>query len=101
MFQIGKFTFEKYLIKDHASMRMLYRNISVNELEELMHFGKIIEDYPNDFPFPSILIFKMVNLRPLHAVIAFSAEDKMAIIVTLYEPDLLHFEPDFKTRKKL
>jgi hypothetical protein len=43
----------------------------------------------------------MINNRPLHAVVAFSEVDKTGIIVTLYEPDLIHFEPDFKTRRKI
>lgn len=42
-------------------MRMLYRNIRKDDLEELLHFGEVIENYPDDYPFPSKLIFKMVK----------------------------------------
>ena len=51
-------------------------------------------------PFPSKLIFKLVNNRPLHAVIAMDTENKVLIIVTVYEPDSQKFESDFITRKK-
>ena len=100
-YQIENFSFESYLIKDHAAMRMIYRNIKREELEELLKGAEVVENYPLDFPFPSKLIFKMINNRPLHAVVAFSEPDKIGIIVTLYEPDLMHFEADFKTRRKI
>jgi hypothetical protein len=92
--------YESVLIKDHAAMRMLYRNISQKELSELLVAGEVVEDYPNDFPFPSKLIFKLVNNRPLHAVVAMDTEKKVLIIVTVYEPDSEKFESDFITRKK-
>jgi hypothetical protein len=100
-YHIEDFSFESYLIKDHAAMRMIYRNIKREELEELLGDAEVVENYPLDFPFPSKLILKMINNRPLHAVVAFSEVDKTGIIVTLYEPDLIHFEPDFKTRRKI
>ena len=81
-------------------MRMLYRNISQKELSELLVAGEVVEDYPNDFPFPSKLIFKLINNRPLHAVVAMDVEKKVLIIVTVYEPDSEKFESDFITRKK-
>jgi hypothetical protein len=100
MYKIGNFSFNTIFIKDHAALRMLYRDISKADLATLITHGEIIEDYPNDFPFPGKLVFKMVNNRPLHVVIALNAEKSEGIVVTLYEADSLHFEPDFKTRKK-
>ena len=100
-YQIENFSFQSYLIKDHAAMRMINRNIKREELEELLKGAEVVENYPLDFPFPSKLIFKMINNRPLHAVVAFSEPDKIGIIVTLYEPDLMHFEADYKTRRKI
>ena len=98
--RFGNQDFESVLVKDHAAMRMLYRNISQKELSELLVAGEVVEDYPNDFPFPSKLIFKLVNNRPLHAVVAMDVEKKVLIIVTVYEPDSEKFESDFITRKK-
>jgi len=98
--RFGEQEFDSVLVKDHAAMRMLYRNISQAELSELMESGEVLEDYPDDYPFPSKLIFKMVNNRPLHAVVAMDGLKKVLIIVTVYEPDSQKFEPDFKTRKK-
>ncbi len=82
-------------------MRMLYRNISKSDLFELIQEGEEIEDYPNDFPYPSKLVFKLVNGRAIHSVVAMDFESKTLIIVTVYEPDQNHFESDLKTRKKV
>jgi hypothetical protein len=50
--------------------------------------GEVIESYEKDTPYPSVLIFGRTTLeRPIHAVIAYSEEDDLAIVVTVYEPD--------------
>jgi hypothetical protein len=41
-YQIEDFTFESYLIKDHAAMRMIYRNIKREELEELLGGAEVV-----------------------------------------------------------
>jgi len=62
--------------------------------------GEVIEVYDNDKPFPSKLIFAMVNNRPLHIVLAFDDNNGTCFIVTAYEPNLFKFDIDFKTRRK-
>ncbi len=37
---------------------------------------------------------------PLHVVAALDERIPKVFIITAYEPDLEHFEPDFKTRRK-
>jgi len=97
--QIENFKFDRILIKDHASMRMIYRNISKANLYELIESGEVIEDYPDDFPYPSKLVFKVVGKQPLHLVLAYDDLANCGIVVTIYEVDSQHFEDDFKTRK--
>ncbi len=53
-----------------------------------------------DRPFPSCLMFKMVEREPLHVVVSFDEEDKKAYIITAYRPTLDKFESNFKTRRK-
>jgi len=50
--------------------------------------GEIIEDYPDDKPFPSCLIFGE-NLRrdPIHSVWAYNLENKWAALITVYRPN--------------
>jgi hypothetical protein len=49
--------------------------------------GAIIEDYPDDVPYPCCLISGTVNDRPLHVVMAYNNVDSEAIVITAYEPD--------------
>ena len=78
---------------------MLERNISRDDIKNTILNGEIIESYPDDKPFPSILMFYQINNRPLHVVVAFDEESIKLHIVTTYEPSLDFFESDFKTRK--
>ena len=64
-----------------------------------LHAGEIIEDYPDDFPNPSCLIFGYnVNGRILHIVAG--CDNINIYIITAYYPDTKKFEDDLKTRRK-
>ena len=56
------------------------------------------KDYPEDFPLPSCLILGMVNENPIHVVVA--QDEEGIVIISVYQPDLNKFEPDFRTRRK-
>jgi len=88
-----------FIFKDHAIIRMLERGIIKNEVMEVIRQGEIIEEYKDDYPYPNVLMFKMVNNKPLHVVVASNSKENQTIIVTVYRPDTAKFEPDFKTRK--
>ena len=46
--------------------------------------GEIIEEYENDKPYPSMLIYgRAQSERPLHIVCAYSEEDDLAIVSDL------------------
>ena len=61
--------------------------------------GEIIEDYPEDYPNPSCLIFGYnVNGRILHIVAG--CDNINIYIITAYYPDTKKFEDDLKTRRK-
>ena len=66
---------------------MFQRRISDSDIRELLGLGTIIEDYPEDVPYPSCLVSGEVNNRPLHVVMAYNNVDREAIIITAYEPD--------------
>ena len=82
----------------HALARMLERYISRDEVNEVILYGDIIEEYPNDYPLPSCLIFYN-DIKPLHVVLSYDEEIHVTYIITVYQPDLNHFEADFKTRR--
>jgi len=48
--------------------------ITDHELYEAICTGEVIESYPDDAPYPSVLIFGTTNAsRPLHTVCAYSS----------------------------
>ncbi|HEV8725662.1 MAG TPA: DUF4258 domain-containing protein [Candidatus Binatia bacterium] len=60
---------------------------------------KTLEDYPDDTPYPSRLVLGWNDRRPIHVVVADNVDEQENIVITVYEPDPLEWEPDFKRRK--
>ena len=87
------------IFKDHAVLRMFERGISKNEIIEIIETGETIEEYKEDYPYPSSLMFKIIGGKPVHIVVADNKSENQKIIVTVYIPDTTNFESDFKTRK--
>ncbi len=89
---------------DHARKEMDEEplgRISVMELLYALGSGEIIEEYPEDKPYPSVLILgQTAEHRPLHMVCAPVLAEQQLIIITTYEPDPARWEADFKRRKR-
>lgn len=84
----------------HALERMMERGISRDVVKEVLLSGEIIEDYPDDKPYPSALFLRWIEGEPLHVVAAFDSISSYCFVITAYIPDLEHFESDYKTRRK-
>jgi hypothetical protein len=91
--------FTRLVYRVHAVQRMAQRNISAAEVRHVLATGRVIEDYPNDTPYPSYLMLGWVGTRPLHVVAADNATDQETIVITVYEPDPRQWTPDFARRK--
>ena len=90
---------EKVIITIHAQERLRQRGIKAKYVRNCVMTGEIIEQYPDDFPFPSCLIFgKTINGKILHVVA--SDEGTGSRIITAYFPDNIKFEDDLKTRRE-
>ena len=89
----------RVLWHQHALERLLARGITRAEVLSTIGRGEVIERYPGDRPFPSLLIHLVGDL-PLHVVAAADVETGTCHVITVYRPDLDHFEPDLKTRRK-
>ena len=86
------------VISEHAKNRCRERGIKQRDIRNCIMTGEIIEQYPDDFPFPSCLIFgACVSGKILHVVA--SDEGTASRIITAYFPSLDKFENDLKTRK--
>jgi hypothetical protein len=78
---------------------MFERSIDETDIKAVLEQGEVIEDYPNDKPYPSQLILGWRGTRPLHVVAANNKADEETIIITVYEPDPEQWTADFRRRK--
>ena len=83
----------------HCFERMQERNISRGDVKNCILNGEIIEDYPNDFPYPSCLIFGYTIKEKVIHVVA-GSDGEYIYIITAYFPNKEKFEDDLKTRKE-
>lgn len=62
--------------------------IKENEVFKAVQSGEIIQDYPDDKPYPSVLVLGFTRpKKPLHIVCAYDKKDDLVIIITAYRPD--------------
>ena len=65
----------RYRITLHAQERMDQRNITLEELKEVLYHGDVIEKYPWDRPYPSCLVLGRVRGGfPLYVVCSLGEE---------------------------
>jgi hypothetical protein len=83
----------------HALERMMERGIKRDRVKSVLLTGEVIEVYPNDEPYPSALFLGYPDNAPLHVVAAFDAERQRCYVITVYIPDMEHFDGDHKTRR--
>ncbi|MDQ7042783.1 MAG: DUF4258 domain-containing protein [Sulfurimonas sp.] len=82
----------------HSLQRMFERGITRLEVKKAVLNGIIIEDYSDDYPFPSVLIAYITNRDALHVVVSYDEKSLKCYVVTAYVPDEKHFENDLITR---
>ncbi len=89
----------KVFMSEHASNRCMQREITQKDIKNCVMTGEIIEQYPDDFPWPSCLIFGHgEDDKVVHVVV--SDNGQYSKIITAYIPNTEIFEMDLKTRKK-
>lgn len=85
----------------HCVEQMGERDISKADVTHCIENGEIIENYPDDFPYPSCLIFgKCKDGRVIHVVAGTNEDEEVLYIITSYIPNVIKFEDDLKTRRK-
>lgn len=86
-------------ITEHAAERSRQRGILSRDIRNAVENGEIIEQYPDDFPFPSCLILgKDLAGNSIH--VCMSEEGTASRIITAYRPDPEKWSDDFRTRKE-
>lgn len=91
----------RLVFRVHAIQRMFERQLSEEDVRVGLASAEVIEEYPDDKPYPSKLVLGWLGARPIHVVVADNAAAQETIVITVYEPDPEQWEPDFKRRKKL
>ena len=87
-----------FIYRIHAVERMFQRNISEKDVEKAVLYGEVIEEYPDDKPYPSYLTLHFDQEGALHVV--YAKEDQTCIIITAYRPDPSKWVSDFRQRRK-
>ena len=88
-----------YTISFSHTDKIRLRRITLSEIEEAVLNGDIMEPYPDGPRGPSCLIFGFSGTgRPLHVLFGNLVKDDL-LIITVYEPNMDEWEPDFKTRR--
>jgi len=87
-------------IKQHAEKRRIRREVPQEAIEYILELFDVIEFYPNAFPFPAMLLRGVWEDRTLHIVAGFDLSKQIVHVITVYEPDSEHFEPDWRTRRR-
>lgn len=83
----------------HAAMQMFERKISIKNVKSVLRHGEIIQEYPDDKPYPSFLVLYIIEGRPLHVVVG-QTQKFECIVITAYQPSKHLWSNHFKTRRK-
>lgn len=90
----------KIRITDHADEEAHSDYLSFDEIFISVVQGEIIEEYPDDKPYPSCLIYGLsFRNKPIHSVWAYNSENQWAVLITVYKPDPKRWI-DWKQRRK-
>jgi hypothetical protein len=84
--------------RQHAIKRMFERGMTEIDVDSALSNGRVIENYPNDYPLPSCLWLGYSDHRPIHIVFADHHQRGERIIITVYEPNPSQWSTDFSKR---
>jgi hypothetical protein len=95
---------ERVLYSQHARREMSadeFGPIPDQEVYEASLACAIVEEYPDDRPYPSVLVLgRTEQNRPLHVVCAHAPDEDQLIVITVYEPDPKRWDEGFRQRRK-
>lgn len=92
-------TSSQIIWSQHILIRMSQRGMKIEDVENAISTGEIIEEYYNDYPHPSFLIMGMtVNNDKIHIVCG--VNEYKIWMITAYYPSLEEWLEDLKTRRR-
>lgn len=89
------------IVSRHGKEEAEADNLKLDEILSSVIQGEIIENYPDDQPYPSCLIYgKSRNHEPIHSVWGYNKDTGYAVLITVYLPDPAKWI-NGRTRRKL
>ena len=82
----------------HILKRLMQRGIFQASVVQAIRSGEIIEQYPDDYPYPSCLLLGTTKAGEALHIVCGIGEGKVWLI-TAYHPDPDEWESDLKTRR--
>ena len=90
----------RVLITDHADEEAQADALSMDEVYFSVMHGDIIEQYADDKPYPSCLIYgRSFAGDEIHSVWAYNVKTRWAVLITVYRPDPKRWINGHKRRK--
>ena len=84
---------------NNVLVRLLQRNITQADVENALLNGEIIEEYENDYPYPSCLVYGITLIdKVLHKVCGSNGTELW--IITSYYPHSEEWDDNLKIRKE-
>lgn len=96
---VGSIRQNRIRITDHADEATQADHLSLDEILISVLRGDVIEDYPDDKPYPSCLICgNTFRQEPVHSVWAYNPGTRWAVLITVYRPSEERWL-DWRTRR--
>ncbi|NEQ71532.1 MAG: DUF4258 domain-containing protein [Symploca sp. SIO2D2] len=91
--------YNNLIFSRHAIQQMFFRRISKRDVQTVVNYGEVIEENPDDTPFPSYLLLDFLEGRPIHVVFSYDEFTGTGYVVTAYIPDHKLWTHDFRNRR--
>lgn len=78
---------------------MFERKISTDDVLTVVLEGQVIAEYPDDTPYPSVLLHGFQRHRSIHVVAGLDHKAMRCIVITAYEPSPDEWFPGYRMRK--
>jgi len=90
--------FENIYFSRHALQHMFQRAITEEAILHTLGNGQIVEEYPDDHPYPSRLLLGNHDGCPLPVVVAYDVAYRQCIVINAYVPGSDQWDGTFSRR---
>jgi hypothetical protein len=78
---------------------MFERRVLAADIRLALANAQVVERYDDDSPLPSVLLLGWIGSLPVHLVVGEDAVQRRCVIITVYFPDTVRWERDWRTRR--